>query len=637
MHYDHTDAVDGKTYVHHVDNPDSYGPRYNHRPTRHMPFHVYRFRPPADHTFGASPQPTVETVETVEFTDLQRRGVLALVASATLEELDVELALDRRAAQSIIDFRATQAIETLQQLSGLYYVGPTALTALRDHIPQATGFTIDSLTANAYGRHAIDWAFITNDLSPFAGFFDLRLQTFDQLDSFASAALGGNNMEPLYCSGLAYANLNFAVNRPLNSVGLGDMWDTFQSGTYQFSDLRRGLRADELDDKAGLVAIEQLVFEPYTATDMLNVWAENALVNLPLPAVQGLINSDQFATQIVGAFRQLEWSDEEGAAGDKQSSGEFRPATIENAKRWARAYGQEESATEAYLAADPELASAVAGVPLEGLTPMDVLQVAERRLVENRFVPPRIWMDEADRAASNIRYMATVVNCELLVAVDNDGNVLAGVDACAREGDAQGATEFGEGAAETSTYPHYAVSNGGQRTHRRFDAAPGPEHFGPDTIFTVDLTHADRTDVAFLLQVPQHWQGHATAAMPMMDFDRHCTERNPAGTCIPAQAIIVHPPAGDGVLDSARLEFRLGDVCTFGEAGQATCPTAQLDESGHVTSQQETLIATGSKGLWDVTMIDLGQSATGVELERCAECATGGGQFNNWTLTVKAP
>ena len=44
MHYEYT-KQDGTEIVHHIDNPNSYGPRYNHPANRHMPFHVYRFQP----------------------------------------------------------------------------------------------------------------------------------------------------------------------------------------------------------------------------------------------------------------------------------------------------------------------------------------------------------------------------------------------------------------------------------------------------------------------------------------------------------------------------------------------------------------------------------------------------------------
>ncbi len=66
----------------------------------------------------------------VAFSVNEAEAVLAFVNSASRSELDDDLGLDRRAVTSILDARP---IESILQLSGLYYVGRTALVILKDH------------------------------------------------------------------------------------------------------------------------------------------------------------------------------------------------------------------------------------------------------------------------------------------------------------------------------------------------------------------------------------------------------------------------------------------------------------------------------------------------------------------------
>ena len=73
MHYEY-ETADGRSLLHHIDNPNSYGPIYNHRPNRQMPFHVYRFNPKAsDGVSAAAPTGPTETVEGVDFTAARAR------------------------------------------------------------------------------------------------------------------------------------------------------------------------------------------------------------------------------------------------------------------------------------------------------------------------------------------------------------------------------------------------------------------------------------------------------------------------------------------------------------------------------------------------------------------------------------
>jgi hypothetical protein len=72
----------------------------------------------------------------VYFTHNQAKRTLALVNEATLEELDVDASLDRRAAQTIVDARP---IGSLEQLGSLSRVKSTALRLLRDHADLTRG------------------------------------------------------------------------------------------------------------------------------------------------------------------------------------------------------------------------------------------------------------------------------------------------------------------------------------------------------------------------------------------------------------------------------------------------------------------------------------------------------------------
>ena len=633
MHYDITDPATDRELVHHIDNPNSYGPRYNHRPNRRMPFHVYRFQPRPDQTFGGAPasNETAAEAEGVAFTQKQVDGVLEIANTADENTLDVAIALDARAARNIINAReAAGRIGDLTALAKIPYVGPVALTKLRDAVEaRESGFAVPPDMAQQYGDQSLRWAMMNNDLSPFADFFTLNLQKKSDMVDFATRTLNNTDMQPLYCSGLAYTNLNLALNFPLNEFALDEaLWSAFKSNRYYFSDIDGELTFADLMDENSLPSIDRLVFEPYAATDILTNWVDVNLGNLPIPVRKALIAQDQVLQQIVGGFRQLEWSDDNP---EKSQNVEFPPATIENVRRWALAYGLTADDTQAYLEADPELFAKFRSldIDLSGLTPMDVLQAVEREVLENRFVPPRIWMDEADKADSNLVYVATVLNCELLSAANGSG-----ADPCG--GGGTGVDEFGEGAAETSTYPHYRVSNGGERTHRRFDAAAGPSMFGKGTSVKVGLTASSTEDIVFLLHAPAHWKGHAMAESSMMEYDAYCTERNPAASCAPEKGIAFHAKAyaDEPVLDSTELRFDLTDVCQVVDDDTFRCQIGTRQADGTYKFDVEE-VARDAQGLFGLTMVDLGQKAEGAELERCTECATGGAHYNVWSLVVR--
>ncbi len=633
MHYDEPSPKNGQETVHHIDNPNGYGPRYNHRPSRQMPFHVYRFQPRSTRLFGGVPLEIKESVEGVDFSQSQLEAVLALANEADFRTLDVDVALDRRAAENIINAREQLGkLEALQELGKVPYVGPAALRRMRDYAaPSQEGFYIDAKQAESYGRHAISWAYMNNDLSPFADFFTLNLTRREQLPDFATAAILGEQLPRLYCSGLAYANLNLALNHPLNDLGLGELAESFEAGEWGFSDWDIKLKADNLRDKEGLIPIDQLVFRPYTATDIVNSWMELYLGQMPIPVRQQIIQMPQFQETLVSGFSKLEWGDPN--APEKMQSAQFNPASLENVQRWAKAYGRSVEETEAFLEDDPVLFERFRelDIPLSGLSPMDVLQAVERAMVPDRFVPPRIWMDEADKADSNLIYVGTVLNCELLSAADGSA-----LDPCAGGGGL--VKEFREGAAETSTYPHYRVENKGQRTHRRFDATVGPKSAGLGTQIIASLSAASAKEMILLLHPPSTWGEHESAGMSMSEYDNYCTERNPSQTCAPKAGILLTVPefADSGALDAVDLKVDLfsGGGCRILNAELMECLMFRQDAEGTWSSELEEL-SRESQGLWGLTLVDQGESEAGPVLERCEACEAGGAQFNGWTLIVR--
>ncbi len=633
MHYELT-TEDGRELVHHIDNPNSYGPIYNHRPDRQMPFHVYRFKPKkTDRIGGGGASTPVASPDGVDFSAAQRDAVLAIVnaedtsttdgQTALMNRLDIELALRADAARKIVDYRVNNgSIETLEILAAIPRVGASALKTLRDSSgaeESSGGTAITAAQAEAYGYAARNWAMITNDTSPFANFFDLRLQKYDDLPQFAQAAIAGQDIPNVYCSGLAFVNINLAINYPLNESGLGDMYDTFASSSYSFSDAGGSLTADQLKDTAGLQSLNRLVFEPYGPSDILNAWIENYWGAIPLPMQQQIFQTPEFQQGVVQGFSQLEWSDDQSE--EKQSSGEFKPATLDNVTRWAKAYGRGAEETEAFLAGDEEMATAFSelGLSAAGMTPMDVLQAVEAATVKNRFVPPQQWMDHADQDDASLVYVGTVLNCEILSAVDGSGD-----DACA--GGGGGTTEWSEAASDTSTYPHFALVDGGEVTHRRFDVA-GPENFGPDSTVSVRLTHGDAGDARFLFHVPANWEGHETENTPYHGFSSWCSARAEMGqSCAASQGILL-TPATAGAVDDETFTWRLGDICEFNADGTAAvCPMATL-EGGFQDLGQSEISTWADGGRTTVTAADLGGMSS-AELENCASCTANGGHFN---------
>ncbi len=72
----------------------------------------------------------------VDFTLDQLSGTLAFANEASHDQLDYDMGLDRRAADSIIE---AQPIASMDELAGLYFVGKTALSTLKDHVIANSG------------------------------------------------------------------------------------------------------------------------------------------------------------------------------------------------------------------------------------------------------------------------------------------------------------------------------------------------------------------------------------------------------------------------------------------------------------------------------------------------------------------
>lgn len=84
----------------------------------------------AAHGYMASEQRVVGSFEGVSFTFAQAEHTLDLVNTMSARGLDGQVQLDSRAVLSIVDARP---IRSLGQLSELYWVGPAALSRLKNH------------------------------------------------------------------------------------------------------------------------------------------------------------------------------------------------------------------------------------------------------------------------------------------------------------------------------------------------------------------------------------------------------------------------------------------------------------------------------------------------------------------------
>jgi hypothetical protein len=238
-------------------------------------------------------------------------------------------------------------------------------------------------------------------------------------------------------------------------------------------------------------------------------------------------------------------------------------------------------------------------------------------------------MDEADRDNASLVYVGTVLNCELLTAVDGSGD-----DACA--GGGGGVSEFSEGASDTSTYPEFSLENGRHVTHRRFDVA-GPTNFGPDSTVSVRVSHGAVDDVRFLLHIPANWEGHPAADLPYQEFRQWCSEaRAGGGSCAAAQGIVLAPNT-TGAVDDETITWRLGDICEFNTDGtKARCPMGSVEGGTYAELEASELSTWADGGRIAVTAVDIGGESS-AELPNCAACPSGGGQYNQYKVHLVQP
>jgi hypothetical protein len=94
------------------------------------------------------------TWDGVVFTVSEAEATLALANASTEAELDFALALDRRAAASIVN---AQPIETLAELSSLYFVGGSALTLLKEAAATPEVLSLDERFVGDLSRYLDEW------------------------------------------------------------------------------------------------------------------------------------------------------------------------------------------------------------------------------------------------------------------------------------------------------------------------------------------------------------------------------------------------------------------------------------------------------------------------------------------------
>lgn len=203
-------------------------------------------------------------------------------------------------------------------------------------------------------------------------------------------------------------------------------------------------------------------------------------------------------------------------------------------------------------------------------------------------------------------YVGSIINCEMLSAADGSNK-----DACA--GGNSGTDEFSQGAADTSTYPHYAVKNG-RRAHAptlRLDAWPGEDWLRHHRD-GARADGADITDVLFLLHTPDMYKDQAADLrdLPMMEYDGKCTELGREGkSCAPKRGIGLDPKLlqATGTVEDKPFKFFLTGVqgvCKVKNATTMTCPIAEQTATGwRLVGDKD--VSRNGRGLITTTMVDM--------------------------------
>lgn len=656
--------LDGVPFVHHIDNPVSYGPAFNSGPTT-PPFHVYRFNPNGAPNVGG------------------RNGDGRFVFDCTDEIRDAG--------------------------------GPPECQA-----GEAT-FTISDEMAAQYAYLARNWALITNGHAPFSSFHYMswndegaraaaNLGAIDEVDRYALPALERGETPRVYCAGLVYTNLNLALNRPLNQAALGDqLWPLFSGGSFEFDDrfmrlndssnaVRGPLVAGELEDEMNLPRLGRLAFEPILASDIIDAWLEGYFGQLPREVRAQVLGGA--AERIAGGFRSLEW-----AAGKIEEAEGTVVATPQRIQQYAAAYGSGDADNYTISVAGGEL-QLVPGP--DGQPDLPQMKDVERQYVDNRYVPPPLYHVLANQPDSLLSYVGTVIHVDLLAPIgDNEGDTGSG-----------GVAEFAEGGPDTSLYEHFYVADGGRHVQRLFDVSSGPARVGHGSSVAARISAADIRDIRLVL--------HPAGSFDRLDSLYACDRDPDCIGDAPGIFLPLSPEQADGatVWDDVSVSFELfapetegglgcvmvGDVAgtwedvvfTYGEVEEvldmvnqasfdeldlqvgldrraaenivaarpirdmnqlaavawvgpaaledlreyvpiwtgvdeperyALCPaydwaTGEIDTSSRIRLG-------AAHGQWTVTMLDLGELSEGATVDNCASCADGGGHSNQWFLVLR--
>ena len=431
-------SLNGVPYVHHIDNPTSYGPAFNAGPSS-TPFHVYRFNPNGAANVGG------------------RNGDGQFV------------------------FPCTEAIRTAG--------GPEACQA------GAESFTITDEMAAQYGYMARNWALITNEHAPFSNFHNMTWNDVDQreatgqtiqqmVDAFAGPALSRGDTPEVYCAGLVFTNLNLAMNRPLNQAAMGDaFWTTFMGNEYQFNDryMEEVISAEQLMDPTDLPRLGRLLIEPIPASEILDNWLVGYFGRLPRQARAAILGGA--ADKIAAGFRSLVWADTKDAGAAEENP---VVATPERIQLYAQAYASGD-ADQLTISAATGTLTVVPGP--DGQPDLPQMKALELQYVDNRYVPPPQFHSLAQQPDSLLSYVATVIHVDLLSPIgDNTGDTGSGI-----------VDEFAQGGPDSSLYEHFLVANGSRHVQRIFDVSSGPTQIGLGSKVSTRVSASDINDVRVIL------------------------------------------------------------------------------------------------------------------------------------------
>ncbi len=659
-------SLDGVPFIHHVDNPVSYGPAFNSGPTA-PPFHVFRFSPNGAAGVGG------------------------------------------RADSGRFQFPCTDEIRDAG--------GPAECQA------GAATFEISDEMAAQYAYLSRNWALITNDHAPFASFHYMSwndeadratagLSILQEVDRYALPALERGDTPKVYCAGLVYTNLNLALNRPLNQAAMGSsLWSVFQGASFDFDDrymtlgsdnraVRGALAPADLADDMNLPRVGRLAFEPIPASEIIDAWLEGYFGRLPREARAQILGGA--ADRISQGFRSLVWADTKDDEAREENS---VVATPERIIAYAAAYGAGDADAHTITVQGSEL---VVTPGPDGQPDLPQMKALELQYVENRYVPPPLYFVLANQADSLISYVGTVIHVDMLAPIgDNEGDTGSG-----------GVAEFAEGGPDTSLYEHFFVPNGGRHAQRLFDVSSGPTLVGHGSSFSTRLSAANIDDVRVVL----HPAGSFAPldSLYTCDRDADCLGDVP-GINIPLSAaqndgnvvwddvtvvydffaatnegglgcVMVGDVAGtwedvifthgevDAVIEMAnsatfqQLDVEIGLNSRAAENIVAARPIADLSQLAAVAQVGPSTLnamreyvptwtnandderyalcpaydwATGgvdatdriridmAYGQWTITTLDLGENSDGQNVENCAYCSEGGAHSNQWFLFLR--